>query len=326
MPLAKPHLLEKYYAVSDQSSLDADVKVRGVVYVETDVSYDDPTDDVATWARGPLDEIGFLRDVVEGRYTDRDGEMLLGLVPWAPMHQTTHVLEEYLKLVEKRAGPHAWGRVKGFRFLLQSLLEPEDFTKLTSGDDFIANLQLLGRKGFSFDVGVDQHRAGAWQMEAMAQAMQKAHADVAEGEKVIFVINHLCKPDMHCDPAGVASGRGPFQEWSDAVAAMSKCSGTYMKLSGQFSEMRPGLKTVEDIAHSITPWARHVLETFGPRRTMFGSDWPVCNVDGPLGGQSWVAWKDVTKLLLADPELGLSDTDRDWIWSKTAAEAYRLQT
>ncbi|KAK3067171.1 L-rhamnono-gamma-lactonase [Teratosphaeriaceae sp. CCFEE 6253] len=326
MPLAKPHLLEDYYAVSDQSSLDADVKVRGVVYVETDVSYDDPTDDVATWVRGPLDEIGFLRDVVEGRYNDRDSEVLLGLVPWAPMHQPTHVLEEYLKLAEERAGPDAWRRVKGFRFLLQSLLDPEDFGKLTTGDDFIANLRLLGRKGFSFDVGVDQHRAGTWQMEAMTKAMQKAHVGVAEDEKAIFVINHLCKPDMHCDPAEAPSGRRSFEEWSDAITAMSMCSRTYMKLSGQFSEMRPGLKTVKEIADSIRPWVTHVLETFGPRHTMFGSDWPVCNVDGPLGERSWVAWKDVTKLLLTDPELGLSDTDRNWIWSKTAAEAYRLQT
>lgn len=55
MPLAKPHLIEDYCKVSDSS-------VKGIVYVETDVRYESPwNSDVATWAKGPLDEIDFLR-------------------------------------------------------------------------------------------------------------------------------------------------------------------------------------------------------------------------------------------------------------------------
>ncbi|KAK0249792.1 hypothetical protein B0A54_16803 [Friedmanniomyces endolithicus] len=326
MPLAKPHLLQDYYAVIDNAnSSDAEFKVRGVVYVETDVCYAEPNGNIAVWARGPLDEIGFLRSLVEGRYGARDAEMLLGVVPWAPMHRPTHVLEEYLDLAQDRAGPDTWRRVKGFRFLLQFYLDPAKFRELVLSADFIANLKLLGKRGFSFDVGVDQHRAGVWQLEMMSEAMHKAHEGVVEGEKVSFIINHMCKPKYKDVPShSIDKPGGAFDEWCNAINAMASFSRTYMKLSGQFSEFPPGSSSAEHIAASIKPWVKHVLSSFGPRRTMFGSDWPVCNVDGPLAGKSWVAWRDVVKMALADPDICLSELDREWVWSKTAAEAYRI--
>ena len=327
MPLAKPHLLQDYYAVIDKaSSPDAELNVHGVVYVETDVRYAEPNGDVAVWARRPLDEIGFLRSLVEGRYGARDTGMLLGVVPWAPMHQPTRVLEEYLDLAQERAGPDTWRRVKGFRFLLQFYLDPAKFKELVLSSDFIANLKLLGKRGFSFDIGVDQHRAGVWQLEMMCEAMHKAHEGVNEGEKVIFIVNHMCKPKYEeVSSQSIDKPGGAFDEWCTAISAMASCSWTYMKLSGQFSELPPALESIKDIAESIRPWVNHVMSCFGPRRTMFGSDWPVCNENGPLAGNSWLAWRDVVKLALAGPDMNLSELDREWVWTKTAAEAYRIR-
>ena len=57
MSLAKPCMLEDYCKASQDS-------VIGVVYVETDVRYEVSSGrDVAIWAKGPLDEIFFLRYV-----------------------------------------------------------------------------------------------------------------------------------------------------------------------------------------------------------------------------------------------------------------------
>ena len=83
--------------------------------------------------------------------------------------------------------------------------------------------------------------------------------------------------------------------------------------------------TSHDLANACRPWIEHILKCFGPRRVMFGSDWPVCNISGPLDEKSWVAWKDVVKTSLGDPEHRLSDDDRTWIWHKTAMNAYRLK-
>ncbi|KAK4543922.1 hypothetical protein LTR36_004696 [Oleoguttula mirabilis] len=210
MPLAKPHLLEDYCQASKRGvAQDPDLDVKGVVYIETDVRYDPPNGDIATWAKGPLDEILFLRDIVEGRYGARDSSMLLGLVPWAPIDQPTAVLDEYLLLAKDMAGPQVWPRVKGFRFLLQAIEDRATFEKLVFSSTFVANLKLLGKRGFSFDVGVDQHSSGIWQLEAMATAMEMAHEGVPETKRVRFVINHLCKPDF--------SERGPeFDRWCNA--------------------------------------------------------------------------------------------------------------
>ncbi|KAK5109387.1 hypothetical protein LTR62_007053 [Meristemomyces frigidus] len=321
MPLAKPHLLANYYQVADGNP---DVEVKGVVYVETDVSYDTPDDDVSSWAKGPLDEIGFLRATVEGKYHARDSDMLIALVPWAPMNQPTAVLEEYLALAQERAGPVAWPRVKGFRFLLQSITDQVAFEKLVLGHDFIANLKLLGKRRFSFDTGVDQHRAATWQLNTIAKAMGEAQANVPEHEKVTFVINHLCKPDYrNVSSQASASQDGAFSEWCNAISTLARCEKTYMKLSGQFSEIPPATGA-QEAAMFCKPWLMHALQCFGPKRVMFGSDWPVCNVSGPLREKSWVAWKDVVKITLADAEYGLDDEDREWIWYRTAIEAYRI--
>ena len=318
MPLAKPHLLKDYCRASRQDeSADSDVVVNGVVYIETDVRYDAPNGDLATWAKGPLDEILFLRNIVESKYGERDSKMLLGLVPWVPVDQPNAIVEEYLTLVKDMAGPQAWPRVKGFRYLLQSITNQTHFEKLIFSDAFTANLKLLGKRGMSFDVGVDQHSGGIWQLEAMAKAMELAHLDVPEKEKVIFILNHLCKPDF-------AEQSPEFSRWCNAVSSMSKCSRTYVKLSGAFSELPPGLGSTSNMADHIRPWVTHVLGTFGPQRTMFGSDWPVCNLNGPAGEDSWVAWKDVVQLMSNDASYQLSENDRQRIWSGTAAEAYRL--
>lgn len=61
------------------------------------------------------------------------------------------------------------------------------------------------------------------------------------------------------------------------------CAKTYMKLSGGFSEMPASLISQDPAAifEAIFPWLGVVLATFGPRRTMFASDWPVCTVRAP---------------------------------------------
>ncbi len=320
-PLAKPHLLEHYLKASYQNENDeSDVEVEGVIYVETDVRYDDPRSgaDVATWAKGPLDEISFLRSIVNGAYGERESKMLLGVVPWAPMDQPPSVLREYLRLAEERAGEKCWKRVKGFRFLLQFFTDQESFEKLVLGDDFIGNLKELGNRNFSFDVGVDQRSGGSWQLELVAKAMEKAHEGVDEDKKIVSIVNHLCKPAF--DEPGAA-----FERWCSAITAMSRLSKTYMKLSGAFSELPERLSNVQEIAGALGPWLMHLFENFGAKRIMFGSDWPVCNVQGPRGEDSWTVWKDIAMSWSADSRYALSLDDVDWLWYETARGAYTTE-
>jgi L-rhamnono-1,4-lactonase len=321
MPLAKQHILPDYYQASRQDTTEhGDVTVDGVVYVETDRHYETPSEDLADWASNPLDEVKFVRKIVDGGYGERDSRMLLGIVLWAPMNQSPEVLKEWLHLAEEAAGPETWKRVKGFRFLLQAIHDQDKFKQLVLGDDFAANLKILGQRGFSFDIGVDQHSGGPWQLELVYTAMQRAHAGMPDEQKVTFIINHLCKPDFsdittpdHEDP--------DYYRWTQSIEKMSRMSNTYIKLSGAFSELpnRPTAST--DVASQIKPWVERVVRHFGPRRMMFGSDWPVCNVNGPTDESPWETWTRAVEKLLG----GLVEPDEQHhVWRTTAIEAYRL--
>jgi L-rhamnono-1,4-lactonase len=321
MPLAKQHVLSDYYQASQQDATESsNVKVDGVVYVETDRRYDAPFGDLAQWAENPLYEVKFVRSIVEGKYGERDSHILRGIVLWAPMNQSPETLRQWLRLVEEAAGAETWKRIKGFRFLLQAIHDQEEFKALVLGDDFAANLKILGEHGLSFDVGVDQHSGGPWQLELVYIAMQRAHEGVSDEQKVLFIINHLCKPDF----SNVTTpGREhiDYYRWTQSIEKMSHMSKTYIKLSGAFSELpeRPTSKT--DVAAQIKPWVQQALKYFGPARVMFGSDWPVCNVNGPDDGSPWVLWASTVEKLLNDL---VGTTEQERVWSGTAVEAYRL--
>ncbi|KAM0720145.1 hypothetical protein Q7P37_004281 [Cladosporium fusiforme] len=320
MPLAKQHILPDYYHASNQTSTNSEAAVQGVVYVETDRRYESPAGSIADWASNPLDEVKFVRSVVEGAYGEKDSQMLLGIVLWAPMNQPPEVLQEWLHLAEQAAGPETWKRVKGFRFLLQAIHNEENFKELVLGPDFAANLKILGQRGLSFDVGVDQHSGGPWQLEWVYVAMQKAHAGVSDEEKVTFIINHLCKPDFSDDTSANHESTD-FYRWTQSIEKMSHMSKTYMKLSGVFSELPQRPTAGADVVAQIRPWVEHALKHFGPSRMMFGSDWPVCNVNGPEDKSPWVVWTEAVEKLL---DLLVPSMEHERIWRASAVEAYRL--
>lgn len=98
-----------------------------------------------------------------------------------------------------------------------------------------------------------------------------------------------------------------------------------MKLSGAFSELsqdRVEITSPQEIADRLEPWLDHLFAWFPPSRVMFGSDWPVCNVRGPLVEDSWSVWKDVVNVVM--DRRGFSEWDKQRVWSGTASEAYRL--
>jgi len=321
MPLAKQHDLSDYYQASKQDSQDGgDIEVDGVVYVETDRRYDAPSGDLVQWAENPLQEVKFVRSIVDGKYGERDSRMLRGIVLWAPMNQSPEILRQWLRLAEETAGAETWKRVKGFRFLLQAIHDQEEFKKLVLGEDFAANLKILGEHGLSFDLGVDQHSGGPWQLEIVYMAMQRAHEGVSEERKVWFIINHLCKPDFS-NTTTPSHEDIDYYRWTQSIEKMSHMSKTYMKLSGAFSELPERPTATTDVAAQIKPWVEQALKHFGPARVMFGSDWPVCNVNGPEDDRPWVLWASTVERLLN----GLVETnEQGHVWSGTAIEAYRL--
>lgn len=90
-----------------------------------------------------------------------------------------------------------------------------------------------------------------------------------------------------------------------------------------FSELPPqtASTTKQQYLDAIRPWLDVIWRLFGPERTMFGGDWPICTMNG-LGAQAWITWHDVVDLALTI--YGFTDAQKTRLWAGTAVEAYKL--
>ncbi|ODA80349.1 hypothetical protein RJ55_03307 [Drechmeria coniospora] len=317
-PLAGQHSLDEYRAAAKSAP-----SLLGFVAIEADRKHDLDAGarDGSGW-KLPLDEVRWLKRVALGRPKEGEGhaaddaKLCLAIIPWAPLPSGPAVMARYLDAVKEAAGD-SWPKIKGFRYLLQD--KPHG-TMLTR--DFVDSLKLLGKKGFVFDVGIDHHSRGKKQLDEVVEMVGRAHEGVPEDEKVTFILNHLCKPDLTIynvtsDPS--------FHAWRTAMYTLSKASHTYMKLSGAFAEMPDSLRTqpAAHIFQATLAWLGIILATFGPSRIMFGSDWPVCGAHALGDGEeAWPKWKEVVDKMCWMATLG--DEERAMIFGGTAKKAYRL--
>ncbi|KAI0472898.1 amidohydrolase [Xylariaceae sp. FL0804] len=347
-PLAKQQSVEQYYraatttktttSTTTASSTTASSPSR-FIFVETDRTHDlaaGERGDSSGWA-GPLAEVAWMRRVVEG--AGRPGEGLLldegaaappqcaACVPWAPMPSGAEVVDRYLAAAQREAGEATWARVRGVRYLVQ---DAPAGTMLADG--FVEALRLLGRRGLAFDLGVDQHRRGRAQLEEAVEMIDRAHEGVPEDEKVVVIINHMCKPDLTVYNTQTDTS---FLAWRTAMFTLSRCRRTYMKLSGGLSEMPEALRRrpAADVFDALVPWLTVLVAAFGPARLMFASDWPVCTLgvdnsesEGKGEGDSegaWPKWQRIVERLCW--MASFDDDDRRMIWGGTALKAYGIE-
>ncbi len=117
------------------------------------------------------------------------------------------------------------------------------------------------------------------------------------------VIDHCMKPQIRDHSPET------FQHWADGMNRLAD-TGAYCKLSGLVTEAAPGW-TIDD----LRPYAQHILKTYGPDRTLWGSDWPVCHL-----AASYADWCDTAQALTAH----LAPKDQSKIFGQTAQTVYRL--
>lgn len=115
-----------------------------------------------------------------------------------------------------------------------------------------------------------------------------------------IVIDHAAKP-------GTADRPG----WAEGMAALAALPHVHCKLSGLLTELPPG--AMDDPLPTLRPIVRHLLDTFGPERLIWGSDWPVLTLAAP-----YARWEELTDALLAD----LSGAERAAIMGGNAARFY----
>lgn len=116
------------------------------------------------------------------------------------------------------------------------------------------------------------------------------------------VVDHGMKPQI---------AKGEFESWAADMKMIAAQPHVFCKLSGLLTEAHPGAGV-----ETLQPYVDLLLESFGPKRLMWGSDWPVL-----LAASTYERWVSMTESLLSD----ISDDDCKDIWHGTATRFYHLE-
>jgi L-fuconolactonase len=177
--------------------------------------------------------------------------------------------------------------LKGVRHVLQG--EPDAFM---ADPAFNAGIRRITSRGLSYDLLV------------LARQLPSAIRFVDAHPRQRIVLDHIAKP--------VISGPPPA-EWRRRIRELARRPHVSCKFSGLVTEVRGG----RWLPALLEPYFDAVLEAFGPRRLMFGSDWPVC-----LGASGYQRWAGFVRRCARR----LSPSEGARILGGNAAEFYRLST
>jgi L-fuconolactonase len=175
----------------------------------------------------------------------------------------------------------------GVRSLVQDEPDPEWLLR----PDVVGGLRAAAARGLAYDLLIrPQHLAVASAVATL----------VPEGR---FVVDHAAKPPI---------ASGVTEPWATELARLARRPNVWCKLSGLVTEADWRSWSVDD----LRPYADRILGCFGPQRTLFGTDWPVCTLAASYG-----------MVVRAAEELldELPPSDRDAVLGGTASEVYRLR-
>lgn len=172
---------------------------------------------------------------------------------------------------------------------------------------FVAGIRLLGELGMSFDLC----------LPPTGLSVGAKLAALCPGTR--FILDHCGNADPKAflpaakvhkdDQTGAPTHQA--DPWRRDIDRLAKRRNVICKISGIVARAPKASWTSDDLA----PIINHCLEAFGPRRVIFGSDWPVCTRVATL--RQWVtALKEVIR---ARPE-----ADQRKLLSENAARFYAL--
>ena len=177
-------------------------------------------------------------------------------------------------------------KLKALRHVLQS--EPDENYMLR--DDFNAGVAMLKNYSLTYDILIFERH--------LSQTIK--FVDRHPGQ--VFVVDHVAKPRIKDNV---------ISPWRENIKELAKRKNVYIKLSGMVTEADWAAWTPQQ----LRPYVDTVLEAFTPRRVMFGSDWPVCQL-----GCTYARWIETVGRFIES----LSTAEQERVWGGTAIEAYKL--
>lgn len=181
------------------------------------------------------------------RLADAD-DSIAGVVGWVDLRSP-----ELPRQLERFAGAR---KLVGVRHVVQDEPDPEFIVR----PDFVRGVRMALAAGLAYDILIFQR-----QIPAALKFIDELPDDAR------LVVDHLAKPER--------GERGRWNgEWGDGIRELAKRGNVFVKASGLVTEVGKV---------DFTPYLETVLEAFGPKRVMFGSDHPVLTAN--LTFDEWVA-------------------------------------
>jgi L-fuconolactonase len=140
-------------------------------------------------------------------------------------------------------------KLRGVRHVLHD--EPDD--RFMMRDDFLHGMSKLSKYNLAYDLLLfPRHLPIACEM-------------ICRFPDITFILDHIAKPPIK---------QGTINKWDSDIRRLAKLKNVSCKISGMVTEADWNNWKTKD----FEPYMDIVLEAFGPKRTMVGSDWPVCTL------------------------------------------------
>jgi L-fuconolactonase len=206
-------------------------------------------------------------------------DFIKGVVGWLPLAAPEFPLHL------ERLADHP--KLKGLRHVVQD--EPDE--------------RFILRKDFNVGIGALANYSLVYDILIYERHLPAAIEFVDRHPNQCFVLDHLAKP---------RAKEGIVEPWSTDIRRLAEREHVFCKLSGLVTEA-DWLGWTEE---QLSAYLETVVDAFGPRRVMFGSDWPVC-----LLATGYAKWHEVVRRFCER----LSTDERASVFGGTAIETYRLQ-
>jgi L-fuconolactonase len=205
--------------------------------------------------------------------------LIRGVVGWVPLTDGAGVKRH----LERFA---AQPTLRGVRHVIHDEADPRYILR----NDFNAGVGALREFKLRYDILIfERHLPAATEF-------------VDRHPNQIFILDHIAKPRIK---------ERIISPWDRNLRELAKRENVYCKLSGMATEADLEHWTAED----LRPYIDIVLAAFGPRRLMYGSDWPVL-----LRAGDYARWFDTVSGAISK----LSKAEQERIMGGTAAEAYGI--
>lgn len=134
------------------------------------------------------------------------------------------------------------------------------------------------------------------------QDMPKALALATEAPETPVVLEHIGYPRD-------TTSAEYFDAWRRGISMLALAENVWCKISGL------GMNRVGWTVDGLRPWIEHCIDSFGPDRCMWGSNWPVDRLYA-----SYDAYAEAFRTLIA----GYSVAEQNAMLSDTARAVYRI--